>query len=318
MAQQLPYTQLSLAPTQQMHGGQQMRQHQQPLHQQQQQQPQYQTLQHLQQPQQSQQQQPQQQLQHQQQQQPARPNFQIALLPPPQDRLYPSFDALLTDVKSFTRSQGYAVVIVSSLNRDPQGNYRRYNLCCSKGGKNYTSHSKGIRQARSSKTGCPMRIKAVQEKAYPYDDKWHVVVQCADHNHEPFTGEPGASVPAQFRKIEQDGIRWLMIMHREAQCTLRQLTIGIRISFGDKYQYVKKGDVRNTLAKIKRDEDRKAAAEAAAQGLPANMTYTLLPPQHQPPPPPPPPQPVEQMPQLPPDMQVPDPDLESDDEDDEP
>ncbi|KAK0641304.1 hypothetical protein B0T16DRAFT_334683 [Cercophora newfieldiana] len=330
MAQQLPYTQLSLAPTQQIHNnGQQLRQqHQQPLHhqqqqqQQQQQQPQYQTLQQaLQQPQQPQTQQPQQQLQQQlqqQQQQPDRPNFQIALLPPPQDRLYPTFDALLTDVKTFTRSQGYAVVIVSSLNRDPQGNYRRYNLCCSKGGKSYTSHSKGIRQARSSKTGCPMRLKAVQEKAYPFDDKWHVVVQVAEHNHEPFTGEPGASVPSQFRKIEQDGIRWLMIMHREAQCTLRQLTIGIRISFGDKYQYVKKGDVRNTLAKIKREEDRKAAADAVAQGLPPNLTYTLLPPQHQPPPPPPPPQPIEQMPQLPPDMQVADPDLESDDEDDEP
>ncbi|KAK4454215.1 hypothetical protein QBC34DRAFT_392839 [Podospora aff. communis PSN243] len=320
MAQQASYTQLSLAPTQQMHGGQQMRQHQQPLHQQQQQ-PQYQTIQqHLVQQPQSQQPQ-QQQLQQQQQQhvqQPARPNFQIALLPPPQDRLYPTFDALLTDVKSFTRSQGYAVVIVSSLNRDPQGNYRRYNLCCSKGGKSYTSHSKGIRQARSTKTGCPMRLKAVQEKAYPYDDKWHVVVQCAEHNHEPFTGEPGANVPSQFRKIEQDGIRWLMIMHREAQCTLRQLTIGIRISFGDKYQYVKKGDVRNALAKIKREEERKAAAEAAAQGLPENSTYTLLPPQHQPPPPPPPLQPIEQMPQLPPDMQVPDPDLESDDGDDEP
>ncbi|KAK3352218.1 hypothetical protein B0T25DRAFT_432565, partial [Lasiosphaeria hispida] len=246
-------------------------------------------------------------------QQPPRPNFQMALQPPPQDRLYPTFEALQNDLKNFTRSQGYAVVIVSSLNRDPQGHYRRYNLCCSKGGKNYTSHSKGIRQARSTKTGCPMRLKAVQEKAWPYDDKWHVVVQCAEHNHEPFTGEPGAVVPAQFRKIEDDGRRWLMIMHRDAQCTLRQLTIGIRISFGDKYQYVKKSDVRNMLAKIKRDEERNAAAAAAAQGLPPDVLYTLLPASHQPPMPMP--QPVEQMPQLPSEMQVPDPDLESDDDD---
>lgn len=294
---------------------------QQQQYQQYQQQPQqqYQQIQVPQQMSQPQQQQPQPQVQVQvPQQQPERPNFQMALLPPPQDRLYPTFETLLNDVKSFTRSQGYAVVIVSSLNRDPQGNYRRYNLCCSKGGKNYTSHSKGIRNARSSKTGCPMRLKAVQEKAWPYDDKWHVVVQCGEHNHEPFTGEPGANVPAQFRKIEQDGMRWLMIMHREAQCTLRQLTIGIRISFGDKYQYVKKSDVRNCLAKIKRDEERKAAAEAAAQGLPANVPYTLLPASHLPPPPPPPAEPIERMPQLPPDMQVPDPDLESDDEDEEP
>lgn len=239
----------------------------------------------------------------------------MALLPPPQDRLYPAFDVLLADVKSFAKTQGYAVVIVSSLNRDTEGQYRRYNLCCAKGGKSYASHSKGIRNTRSAKTGCPMRMKAVQEKAWPYNDKWHVVVQCAEHNHEPFTGGPGANAPAQFRKIEADGMRWLMIMHREAQLNLRQLTIGIRISFGDKYQYVKKSDVRNMLAKIKREEDRKQAAALAAQGLPADAPYTLIPQAHLPPPPTP--QPVERMPQLPPDMQVPDPDLESDDDGDE-
>ncbi|KAK0661203.1 hypothetical protein QBC41DRAFT_285922 [Cercophora samala] len=248
-------------------------------------------------------------------QNPPRPNFQMALLPPPQDRLYPTFDTLLADVKSFARSQGYAVVIGSSLNRDAEGNYRRYNLSCAKGGKSYASHSKGIRNTRSTKTGCPMRMKAVQEKARPYDDKWHVVVQCAEHNHEPFTGEPGASVPAQFRKIEPDGARWLMIMHREAQLTLRQLTIGIRISFGDKYQYVKKSDVRNMLAKMKREEERKAAQVAAAQGLPSDVPYTIIPQQHQPPPPPP--VSVQQMPALPEGMQVPDPDLESDDDEGE-
>jgi hypothetical protein len=241
----------------------------------------------------------------------------MALLPPPQDRLYNTWDDLREDVKAFAKSQGYAVVIISSLNRDTEGQYRRYNLCCAKGGKNYTSHSKGLRNTRSAKTGCPMRMKAIQEKAFPYNDKWHVIVQCAEHNHEPFTGGPGANAPSQFRKIESDGMRWLMIMHREAQCNLRQLTIGIRISFGDKYQYVKKSDVRNMLAKIKRDEERKAAAAAAAQGLPSNAPYTLIPQSHLPPPPAPLSQPVERMPQLPPDMQVPDPDMESDDDGDD-
>ncbi|KAH6634784.1 hypothetical protein B0J18DRAFT_406390 [Chaetomium sp. MPI-SDFR-AT-0129] len=284
--------------------------------QQQQQQPQQQ------QPQQQQQQQmvPQQhqpQQQQQQQQQQPRPNFQMALQPPPQDRLYNTWDDLREDVKSFTRAQGYAMVVISSLNRDANGQYRRYNMCCSKGGKTYASHSRGLRTTRSTKTGCPMRLKAIQEKAYPFNDKWHVIVQCGEHNHEPFTGGSGAPVPAQFRKIENDGMRWLMIMQREAQCNLRQLTIGLRISFGDKYQYVKKSDVRNQLAKIKREEDRKAAAEAAALGLPADATYTILPQAHLPPPPPAPEQPIERMPQLPPDMQVPDPDLESDDDIDE-
>jgi hypothetical protein len=160
-----------------------------------------------------------------------------------------------------------------------------------------------------------MRMKAIQEKAWPYNDQWHVIVQCADHNHEPFTGEPGANVPPQFRKIEADGVRWLMIMHRDAQLTLRQLTIGLRISFNEKYQYVKKSDVRNQLAKIRREEERKAAVQQAALGLPPNANYTLLPPSHLPEQPVP--QPIPQVPALPLDMQVPDPDLESDGEDDD-
>ncbi|KAH8900226.1 hypothetical protein GQ53DRAFT_836169 [Thozetella sp. PMI_491] len=253
-----------------------------------------------------------------------RPNFQMALLPPPQDRLYNDFSDLLADLRNFARMQGYAVVIESSVNRDPSGKYRRYNLSCSKGGKGYQRKSTGQRQSKSHKTGCPMKLKAVQERAFPckrlprliYNDKWHIVVQCAQHNHEPFTGEPGASVPPQFRKIEADGQRWLMIMHRDAQLTMRQLTIGLRISFGDKYQYVKKSDIRNQLAKIRREEERKAAVQQAELGLPPGATYTLLPPSHAPPPP----DQDDQIPQiqsLPPDMQVPDPDLESDDEDDD-
>lgn len=298
---QMQYTMHQLAPPQQQVVAQGQQQQQQMPQQQQHMQPQMPG------------QVPQQQVQ--QQVQPQRPNFQMALLPPPQDRLYNTWDDLREDVKAFAKSQGYAVVIVSSLNRDAEGQYRRYNMCCGKGGKTYASHSKGLRNTRSAKTGCPMRLKAIQEKAWPYNDKWHVIVQCAEHNHEPFTGGPGANAPSQFRKIEADGMRWLMIMHREAQLNLRQLTIGIRISFGDKYQYVKKSDVRNMLAKIKREEERKAAAAAAAQGLPSNAPYTLIPQSHLPPPPTP--QSVERMPQLPADMQVPDPDMESDDDGDD-
>ncbi len=102
-----------------------------------------------------------------QQQQLERPNFQMALLPPPQDRLYNDFQDLMTDLRNFTRSQGYAVVIGSSVNRDPSGKYRRYNLSCSKGGKGYQRKSTGQRQSKSHKTGCPMKLKAVQERAFP-------------------------------------------------------------------------------------------------------------------------------------------------------
>ena len=143
------------------------------------------------------------------------------------------------------------------------------------------------------------------------------MVQNGQHNHEPFTGEAGVAVPPQFRKIEADGQRWLMIMQRDAQLTMRQLTIGLRISFGDKYQYVKKSDIRNQLAKIRREEERKAAIKQAELGLPSGASYTLIPPDHAPPQPVVQPVAIHHNEALPPDLQVPDPDLESDDEDDD-
>lgn len=182
------------------------------------------------------------------------------LLPPPEDRLYATFQDLHDDLKAWGRAQGFAMVIDSSCNRDASGLYRRYNLSCSKGGKGYTKKGTGQRQGNSHKVGCQMRVKCMQNRAWPWNDRWHIMVLEGKHNHGPFTGGPGEAVPPQFRKIEPDGIRWLLIMHREAKCTLRQLTIGLRVSFGDKYQYVKKSDVSNMLAKIKRGEEKEIAS----------------------------------------------------------
>lgn len=189
----------------------------------------------------------------------AAPTSTPALLPPPEDRLYTTFQDLHEDIKAWGRAQGYAMVIDSSCNRDAQGLYRRYNLSCSKGGKEYQKKGAGLRQGNSHKTGCRMRVKCIQNRAWPWNDRWHVQVLEGAHNHGPFTGEAGEAVPPQFRKLDPDGIRWLLIMHREAKCNLRQLTIGLRVSFGDKYQFVKKSDVSNMLAKIKRGEEKEIA-----------------------------------------------------------
>ncbi|KAK1768100.1 hypothetical protein QBC33DRAFT_610651 [Phialemonium atrogriseum] len=178
----------------------------------------------------------------------AAPTSTPALLPPPEDRLYTTFQDLHEDIKAWGRAQGYAM-----------GLYRRYNLSCSKGGKEYQKKGAGLRQGNSHKTGCRMRVKCIQNRAWPWNDRWHVQVLEGAHNHGPFTGEAGEAVPPQFRKLDPDGIRWLLIMHREAKCNLRQLTIGLRVSFGDKYQFVKKSDVSNMLAKIKRGEEKEIA-----------------------------------------------------------
>jgi len=173
------------------------------------------------------------------------------------------------------------MVIDSSCNRDSSGLYRRYNLSCSKGGKGYTKKGTGQRQGNSHKIGCQMRVKCMQNRAWPWNDRWHIMVLEGSHNHGPFTGAPDEDVPPQFRKLEPDGIRWLLIMHREAKCTLRQLTIGLRVSFGDKYQYVKKSDVSNMLAKVKRGEEKELAnrppgAPPLAPGAMSAFTAAVL------------------------------------------
>ncbi|KAL1855340.1 hypothetical protein VTK73DRAFT_8578 [Phialemonium thermophilum] len=184
----------------------------------------------------------------------------LGLLPPPEDRLYATFQDLHDDLKAWCRQQGYAMTIGASCNRDHMGVYRRYNLSCSRGGKVIPGTSTGLRRVTTHKTGCRMRIKAIQTHSWPWDNRWHIKVIEAKHNHGPFTGAPGEDVPPQFRKLEPDGIRWLLIMHREAKCTIRQLTIGLRLTFGDKYKYVQKSDVSNMLARIRRGEEKELAS----------------------------------------------------------
>ncbi|RKU47553.1 hypothetical protein DL546_006545 [Coniochaeta pulveracea] len=183
----------------------------------------------------------------------------MQMLPPPEDRLYSNFEELHADLKKWTLAQGYALSIDSSSNRDATGIYRRYNLSCIRGGKVYKATSTGQRNTVSKKTGCLMKVKATKQDGWPWNGRWRITVMCADHNHPPFNPDIPNDVPPAFRHIEGEGLRWLLIMHREAKLNLRQLTIGLRTTFGDKYRFVKKSDVSNTLSKVKREEEKELA-----------------------------------------------------------
>ncbi|KAB5513102.1 hypothetical protein GE09DRAFT_637963 [Coniochaeta sp. 2T2.1] len=182
-----------------------------------------------------------------------------AMLPPPEERLYASFQDLHEDLKKWTLVQGYALSIDASSNRDATGMYRRYNMSCVKGGKTYKPTAQGKRRSYSKKTGCPMKIKCTKQDGWPWNGRWRVTVMCADHNHPPFDPDSPDDIPPAFRHVEGEGLRWLLIMHREAQLNLRQLTIGLRVTFGDKYKFIKKADVSNMLSKVKREEERELA-----------------------------------------------------------
>jgi hypothetical protein len=183
----------------------------------------------------------------------------MQMLPPPEDRLYSTFQELHEDLKKWTLAQGYALSIDSSSNRDATGIYRRYNLSCIRGGKVYKPSSTGQRNTVSKKTGCLMKIKATKQDGWPWNGRWRITVMCGDHNHPPFNPDIPNDVPPAFRHVEGEGLRWLLIMHREAKLNLRQLTIGLRTTFGDKYRFVKKSDVSNTLSKVKREEEKEMA-----------------------------------------------------------
>ena len=181
------------------------------------------------------------------------------MLPPPEERLYASFQDLNEDLKKWTLAQGYAMSIDASSNRDASGVYRRYNMSCVKGGKAYKPTAQGKRRSYSKKTGCPMKIKCTKQDGWPWNGRWRITVMCGEHNHPPFDPNSSDEVPPAFRHIEGEGLRWLLIMHREAQLNLRQLTIGLRATFGDKYKFIKKADVSNMLSKVKREEERELA-----------------------------------------------------------
>ncbi|RYP63072.1 hypothetical protein DL771_009447 [Monosporascus sp. 5C6A] len=115
----------------------------------------------------------------------------MALLMPPPDRNYPSFEALFRDVQAHAKTQGYCL--------NPQAKHKniRYEVKCDKAGKYVSKATPGpnTKQKTSKKTNCPMRASAVYD---PHEACWKFRVIDPRHNHLP------SESPAEHARHRQD------------------------------------------------------------------------------------------------------------------
>lgn len=132
------------------------------------------------------------------------------LAPPPTNNLYPSLDALITNINAHAKTQGYAVAKARSKAR--AGTTVKVNLRCSLGGvPRFSSSSTAAnndnnpanssivapipsstrqRQRPSPKTNCPFDAYAVLKKQN--SGQWELHVRNGEHNHAAFRPEDSA------------------------------------------------------------------------------------------------------------------------------
>lgn len=100
----------------------------------------------------------------------------------PFDKAYDSLEEMLTTLRNYAVSQGYAITTIRS-NPDR-------NICigCDRGGQ-YTDRINAPERAKRRKTStkrirCTFRLYASKSSAKNSDRKWHIKVSNSDHNHE--------------------------------------------------------------------------------------------------------------------------------------
>lgn len=115
----------------------------------------------------------------------------MALLLPPPDRNYPSFEALYRDIQAHAKSQGYC------LNAQAKHKDIRYEVKCDKAGKYISRANPGpnTKNKTSKKTNCPMRCSAVYDI---HEGCWKFKVVDPRHNHLP------SDSPAEHTRHRQD------------------------------------------------------------------------------------------------------------------
>ena len=115
----------------------------------------------------------------------------MALLLPPPDRNYPSFEALYTDIQAHAKTQGYC------LNMQAKYKNVRYEAKCDKAGKHVSKKTlaPNSKNKSSKKCNCPMRASVVFD---PHENCWKLRIIDPRHNHPP------SESPAEHTKHRQD------------------------------------------------------------------------------------------------------------------
>ncbi|KAN0083607.1 hypothetical protein V8E54_002695 [Elaphomyces granulatus] len=118
-----------------------------------------------------------------------------------QEKQYPTFDALYSDVSEKAELAGFAVAKRRASNRDPAtGEYLRRDIECVYSREN-EHMSTGRRQGKTSKCNCEWKAKAIFSKQLGH---WVFTVLKSNHNH--FFSALPANIPANRRRRRTESI----------------------------------------------------------------------------------------------------------------
>ena len=110
---------------------------------------------------------------------------------------YESLEELIQNVQSFAMQQGYVVTIKRSVTKTGQ-----LFLKCDQRGK-YTPHASKRVNTGTRLCECPFELYSGRQK----DNKWHLRVMNANHNHEPSKDMSCHSIARRLSESQKETVR---------------------------------------------------------------------------------------------------------------
>ena len=169
----------------------------------------------------------------------------MRLLPPPTDKFYPTFNALIEDVNKTTSRQGYNVVKSGGNKKDKNGDLRKVRLGCSKR-KAYKDEEEaprqGVRQRQRQATDCQWKAYACRK-----DGNWHLRMEELEHNHP-------ASVPEVFPSNRTFSPADIAVIKDDLKAHIPPIKTLARLHNLNTGKYFTIRDLHNARAKLSRQE----------------------------------------------------------------
>ncbi|KAK9368157.1 hypothetical protein V1509DRAFT_640047 [Lipomyces kononenkoae] len=153
----------------------------------------------------------------------------------------------LAMLQEWARDHGFAIAQSRGSDRDPvTRQHRRYDVCCTAGGREYTPTGYNIRQTSTKRTNCLFRGKLVCRRSH--DDLWVYNSLCTEHNHEPLTCPSGDPV---HRKRTLEDLEEIRVASESAGCGGRAVVAIVKAKRPE--ALLTRRDVWNDRAKLRRE-----------------------------------------------------------------
>ena len=179
-------------------------------------------------------------------------------------------DEAVEELQKWAFNEGYAVATRRPSDKDKMtGEYRRYDVYCTRGGRPFEQQGHGLRETATKKTDCLFRGKIVCRKSH--GDQWVYNSMNTLHNHEPF--DSPAAEPLH-RKRHGEDLEEIRVASKVGNITNRTMVSLVKAKRPDALLTSK--DVSNDLRKLREEAGPLSQTQSFVSKLERDNIYSRV------------------------------------------